>query len=176
MFMRNLSILALSFAFVTAAYALEAPHLGRPATPDYIKAYELDAMPDGRFLPEGHGTAKEGEAIFVEKCQSCHGEKGVKGIALALVGGQGTIGKNEIKPLRTVGSYWPYAPSIFSYIRRAMPYYESKSLSTDEIYALTAYLLALNKLIGEQDEMNAKTLGQVKMPWRDHFRPFKRGD
>jgi mono/diheme cytochrome c family protein len=161
---------------VSQAFAAETPNLGRIATPEEIATWDIDAMPDGRFLPAGSGNPQQGHAVYVEKCQSCHGEKGNDGFALPLVGGVGTIGKNDVKPLRTIGSYWPYAPSIFAYIRRAMPYYDTKSLSNDEIYAVTAYLLRLNGLIGEIDTMNAQTLAKVQMPWRDHFRPFIRGD
>ena len=91
-----------------------------------------------------------------------------------LVGGQGTIATT--KPVRTVGSYWPYAPTLFDYIRRAMPLPRSKSLSNDEVYAVAAYILNLNGVIGETDTLDAKTLPQVKMPNRDGFTPFHRGE
>lgn len=160
------------------ALAVEAPHLGQPATPDQIASYDIDVSPDGTGLPAGSGNPKQGEAVYAEKCQGCHGEKGVNGApgALPLAGGQGTIGKIDVKPLRTIGSYWPYATSVFAYIRRAMPFYDSKTLSNDEVYAVTAYLLRINNIIGEDDTMNAQTLPKVIMPWRDHFRPFVRGD
>jgi len=158
------------------ALAAESPNLGKAVTDDEIAAWDLDAMPDGRFLPAGSGTPEQGHTVYVEKCQSCHGPHGNDGTTLPLLGGVGTIGKNDVKPLRTIGSYWPYAPSIFAYIRRSMPYYDSKSLTNDEVYAVTAYLLRLNGLIGETDTMNAETLAKVEMPWRGHFRPFVRGD
>ena len=179
MSMRKSLLAAAVLALATrGALALEAPHLGQPATSDQIAAYDIDVSPDGSGLPPGSGTPKQGEAVYAEKCQGCHGEKGVNGMpgALALAGGQGTIGKIDVKPLRTIGSYWPYATSVFAYIRRAMPYYDTKTLSNDELYAVTAYLLQLNKIIGENDTMNAQTLPKVVMPWRDHFRPFVRGD
>src|SRR3954467_2843159 len=97
-------------------------------------------------------------------------------MTLPLLGGVGTIVNNDVKPLRTIGRSEPHAPSIFAYIRRSMPYYDSKSLTNDEVYAVTAYLLRLNGLIGETDTMNAETLAKVEMPWRGLFRPFVRGD
>ena len=160
----------------SGALAYEAPHLGQLATPAEISSYDIDASPDGTGLPPGSGAPKQGETVYVAKCQSCHGVGGVHGAALALAGGVGTIGKRDVKPLRTIGSYWPYATSVFAYIRRAMPFYDSKTLSNDELYAVTAYLLQINHIIGENDEMDAKTLPKVVMPWRDHFRPFVRGD
>ena len=169
--------LAGAFGLLAAhAQAAESPNLGQPITAQDIAPWDVDIMPDGRFLPAGSGTPQQGQAIYMEKCQACHGEKGNDGFALPLLGGVGTIGKNDVKPLRTIGSYWPYAPSIFGYIRRSMPYYEPKSLGNDELYSLTAYLLKINGLIGENDVMNAETLPKVQMPWRDHFRPFVRGD
>ena len=155
--------------------AAESPNLGRVATADEIATWDLDAMPDGRFLPAGSGSPNRAIPSTSRSASLATGQ-GNDGMTLPLIGGVGTIGKNEVKPLRTIGSYWPYAPSIFAYIRRAMPYYDSKSLTNDEIYAVTAYLLRLNDLIGETDTMDAQTLAKVQMPWRDHFRPFIRGD
>jgi len=105
--------------------------------------------------------------VYTQKCQSCHGEKGAGKPNDPLVGGQGTLTSKE--PVRTIGSYWPYATTVFDYVRRAMPYTESKSLTNEEVYAVTAYLLHLNGIIGPQDVMNAQTLPQVKMPNRDNF-------
>ena len=105
--------------------------------------------------------------MYTQKCQSCHGEKGAGKPNDPLVGGQGTLTSKE--PVRTIGSYWPYATTVFDYVRRAMPYTESKSLTNEEVYAVTAYLLHLNGIIGPQDVMNAQTLPQVKMPNRDNF-------
>jgi mono/diheme cytochrome c family protein len=155
---------------------IRAPALGATATPDQITSYDIDVSPDGKGLPPGSGAATQGEAIYAQKCQACHGPEGVHGQALTLVGGFGTIGKRDIKPLRTIGSYWPYATSVFAYVRRAMPYYDTKTLTNDELYSVTAYLLYLNKIIGHDDVMNQATLSAVKMPWRGHFRPFIRGD
>jgi cytochrome c len=170
---------AFSLAASTAALAQQAsstsPNLGRVATPDEIAAYDIDVSPDGQFLPAGSGTPKQGEAVYAQKCMGCHGPGGKGGPVMRLVGGEGTIGI-EKRPLKTVGSFWPYATSLFAYTRRSMPYYDSKSLTNDELYATTAYILFLNGLIGENDVMNAQTLAKVKMPNRDGFFPFKRGD
>jgi cytochrome c len=153
----------------------KTPMLGRVATPEEIAAYDIDANPDGSGLPPGKGTATEGAKIYEAKCQSCHGEK-AKGPNYALVGGMDTIGKGDHKkPLKTVGSFWPYATSVFAYIRRAMPYWESKSLTPDELYAVTAYILAENKIIGEKDVMDATTLAKVQMPNKDGFYPWRPG-
>lgn len=159
-----------------AAVAVESPNLGQPATPDEIASYDIDVEPDGSGLPPGSGTAKQGEAVYAKACQACHGEKGQKGPTLALAGGQGTIGKEGVKPLRTIGSYWPYATSVFAYVRRSMPFTKTKSLSNDELYQVTAYLLYINKIIGEDEVMDSRTLAKVQMPNRNGFRPFQPGD
>lgn len=148
----------------------ETPKLGRAASGAEIGSYDIDAEPDGSGLPAGRGTAKQGATVYAEKCQACHGEKGVKGPSTQLVGGIGTIGKgDEVKPIKTVGSYWPYATSVFAYIRRAMPYFETKSLTPNELYAVTAYILQLNGIVGENDVMDKTTLPKVQMPNKDGF-------
>ena len=113
-------------------------------------------------LPAGSGTPKQGEAVYTAKCVACHGEKGAGRPNDALVGGIGSL-PGDKPPMRTVGSYWPYATTIFDYVRRAMPYNESKSLTNDEVYAVTAYILQLNGIIGENDVTNAQTLPKVRM-------------
>ena len=158
------------------AVAVESPNLGQVATPDEIKSYDIDVEPDGSGLPPGSGTAKQGAAVYSEKCEACHGPGGQKGKTLALAGGVGTIGKPEVKPLRTIGSYWPYATSVFAYVRRAMPFYDTQTLSNDELYQVTAYLLYINKVVGEDEVMSQATLAKVQMPNRNGFRPFQRGD
>ncbi len=177
MFTRN-HLLAAGSALVVvcgAALAAVSPNLGRVATPEEIASWDLTVSPDGKGLPPGSGTPKQGEAVYVAKCIACHREKGAGNPADRLVGGQGTIGGDQ-RPIKTIGSYWPYATTIFAYIRRAMPFYETKSLNNDELYALTAYLLHLNGIIGENDTMNAQTLPKVRMPNRDGFVPFVRGN
>src|SRR5581483_6598164 len=130
-------------------------------TPDEIAAYDISADPNGDGLPPGSGTPRQGEAVYAAKCVSCHGEKGVDGPADRLVGGQGTL-TGDKRPIKTVGSYWPYATSVFAYIRRSMPFTEPKSLTPDETYAVTAYLLQLNGIIKSNEVMNAQTLPKVR--------------
>jgi S-disulfanyl-L-cysteine oxidoreductase SoxD len=145
----------------------ETPDLGRVATATEIAAWDISIPPDGSGLPPGRGTAVTGAAVYEQKCQSCHGAKGVGQPNDRLVGGQGTLATPG--PVKTIGSYWPYATTVFDYVRRAMPYVQPQSLSNDEVYALTAYLLHQNGIIGEGDEMNAQTLAKVNMPNRDNF-------
>jgi cytochrome c len=147
--------------------APETPNLGRAATPAEVAGWDISIAPDGRGLPSGRGTSAEGALVYAQKCQACHGEKGVNGPNDRLVGGQGTLGSKT--PVRTVGSYWPYATTVFDYVRRAMPYAQPQSLTDDETYAVTAYLLSLNGIIGDHDEMNAQTLPKVKMPNQASF-------
>jgi mono/diheme cytochrome c family protein len=145
----------------------ETPNLGRVATPGEIAGWDISIPPDGTGLPPGGGTAITGAAVYEEKCQACHGVKGGGQPNDRLVGGQGTLASTA--PVRTIGSYWPYATTVFDYVRRAMPYLQPQSLTNDEVYALTAYLLQQNGIIGERDEINAQTLPRVKMPNRDGF-------
>lgn len=145
----------------------ETPHLGLPATQAEIAAWDISVGPDGIGLPAGGGTAAKGAAIYEQKCQACHGVKGGGQPNDRLVGGRGTLAGKT--PVRTIGSYWPYATTVFDYVRRAMPYIQPQSLSNEEVYALTAYLLHLNGIIGEQDEINAQTLPKIAMPNRDNF-------
>ena len=152
---------------ISRALAADGPDLGREATPAEIAGWDISISPDGGGLPPGGGTAAGGAAVFAAKCQSCHGEKGVGQPNDRLVGGQGTLAGPT--PVRTVGSYWPYATTVFDYVRRAMPYPQPHSLTNDEVYAVTAYLLYLNGVIAEGDVINAQTLPQVKMPNRDNF-------
>lgn len=151
----------------SVAAASQGPQLGRPATPAEIAAVDLSIPPDGTGLPPGQGTAREGEAIFNRQCASCHGAKGVGGTNDRLAGGLGTLTTNQ--PIKTVGSYWQWATTLFDYTRRAMPYGAPMSLKDPEVYALTAYMLHINGIIGEEDVMNAHTLPRVKMPNRDNF-------
>ena len=157
----------LAFAASRSSVAQETPNLGRPATPAEIAGWDISIPPDGTGLPPGSGTSAQGAVVYTQKCQSCHGEKGAGKPNDQLVGGQGTL--TSASPVRTIGSYWPYASTVFDYVRRAMPYTESKSLTNEEVYAVTAYLLHLNGIIGAQDVIDAQTLPQVKMPNRDNF-------
>ena len=148
------------------------PGLGRAATPQEIAAWDISIPPSGEGLPAGAGTAKQGAAVYVAKCQSCHGEKGTGKPADALVGGIGSLASG--KPVMTVGSFWPYATTLFDYVRRAMPTTAPMSLTNEEVYAVSAYVLYLNGIIAEGAEMNAQTLPQVKMPNRDGFVDWSR--
>ena len=169
---REALVLAGCVVFVTGcagSATRETPNLGRPATPAEIAGWDISITPDGRGLPRGSGTASDGAFVYTQKCQACHGEKGVGGPNDRLVGGQGTLASKT--PVRTIGSYWPHATTVFDYVRRAMPFAQPQSLTDSEVYAVTAYLLSLDGIIGEQDVMNAETLPKVKMPNRDNFIP-----
>ncbi len=148
--------------------------LGRPATQAEIVAWDIDVRPDGEGLPEGQGTAVEGEEIYAEQCAACHGDFG-EGIDRwpVLVGGVDTL-END-RPVKTIGSYWPYASTIWDYVHRAMPFGEAQSLEDDEVYAITAYLLYMNDII-EDDEavLSHETFGDIVMPNADGFIPDNR--
>ena len=147
----------------------QAPRLGKPVSEAELRAWDISVHPDGTNLPSGSGTPAQGAKIYAEKCAACHGANGTGGRNARLVGGAPlTSGINTPK---TIAHFWPHATTIFHFTRRAMPWAMPRTLTDDEVYALTAYLLALNKLIGENDVMNAKTLPKVKMPNRDGFMP-----
>ena len=150
----------------------QAPNLGRAATAQEVAAWDISIPPSGAGLPKGSGTAKQGASVYAAKCLACHGERGVGKPADPLVGGIGSLATP--KPLRTVGSYWPYATTLFDYTRRAMPIANPQSLTNEEVYAVTAYVLYVNGIIAEDAEMNAKTLPLVKMPNRDGFVDWSR--
>ena len=157
-----------------AAFTAESPNLGRAATPEEIAAWDISIGPDGVGLPPRSGTPKQGEVVYAAKCVACHGEKGAGKPNDQLVGGLGTL-PGDKPPVKTVGSFWPYATTVFDYVRRAMPHNESKSLTNDEVYAVVAYILNLNGIIADVDTMDARTLPKVKMPNRDGFVTFSRG-
>src|SRR5205085_1562857 len=171
----SLLIAVCAFALISAvAVAAGGPNLGRVATPQEIAPWDVSIGPDGVGLPPGSGTPKQGETVYAAKCVACHGDKGTGAPNDRLVGGQGTL-PGDKPPVKTVGSFWPYATTVFDYVRRAMPYNESKSLTNDEIYAVVAYILNLNGIIADGDTMDAQTLQKVKMPNRDGFVTFSRG-
>jgi cytochrome c len=155
------------FAFPAVAFAA-GPNLGQPITAAELSVWNINVMPDGAGLPPGSGTSAKGAPIYAQKCAHCHGEQGKGGVNAAVVGGAPVKSMDSTK---TIANFWPYATTLFDFIRRAMPFQQPRSLSDDEVYAVTAYILALNKLIGEQDEMNAQTLPKVRMPNRDGFIP-----
>ena len=150
-----------------AAEAVKAPKLGTPMTAEEIAKWDLTIFPDGRGLPEGKGTAVEGKAIFEKQCASCHGDAGRGATAEELVGEPKPPSKDN--PSKTIGSYWPYATTLFDFTRRSMPPAAPGSLTADQVYAVSAYLLHANGIIGEKDEMTAATLAKIKMPNRDGF-------
>ena len=120
--------------------------IGREATPEEIAGWDIDIRPDGQGLPPGKGTVKQGEPLYVERCAACHGEFGESaGRWPILAGGAGTLASHD--PVKSVGSYWPYASTLLDYIRRSMPFGAAQSLTNDELYAITAYVLYLNDVI-----------------------------
>ena len=145
--------------------------LGKSINESQIAAWNIDIAPNGDGLPPGGATAKQGEKVYQEKCAACHGNQGQGGVANRLVGGGGL---NTDKPIKTVGSYWPYATTLFDYTKRAMPHSQPQSLTNDEVYATTAYILYMNKIITADQVMNAKTLPLIKMPNRDGFIPIEK--
>jgi mono/diheme cytochrome c family protein len=171
MLMRNRLIAASAVLSLSAAALAETPDLNRPATPEEIALWDISIGPDGAGLPPGSGTPQQGEAVYTAKCLPCHGEKGAGKPNDQLVGGIGTLTGAQA-PVKTVGSFWPYATTLFDYVRRAMPLNAPKSLSDDEVYAVAAYLLQLNGIIGDGDAMNAQSLPKVRMPNHDGFVPF----
>jgi cytochrome c len=158
---------------LTATASAQAPKFGQPIAPADVAPWDISIGPDGAGLPSGRGTAAQGEAVYAAKCQACHGEKGAGRPNDALVGGKGSLEAGK-PPVKTVGSYWPYATTLFDYIRRAMPFTESKALTNDEVYAVSAYILSLNEIIGKEDVLDAQSLPKVRMPNRDGFIPFPR--
>ena len=146
------------------------PTIGRSPTPSEMKFWSVPIAPTGRGLPAGRGNALQGRTVFLRKCAGCHGDlgEGHDPVGPQLVGGIGSLATTH--PVLTVGSYWPYSTSVWDYIHRAMPYYpDPGTLTADETYAVTAYILELNGLIGRMEEMNGITLPKVKMPNRDGF-------
>jgi S-disulfanyl-L-cysteine oxidoreductase SoxD len=168
-------LLLVGSLLVSDAHAqLRTYGVGRPPTGEEVKAWDRTIPFDGEGLPPGRGTAALGQSIYVNRCAACHGERGENGKYDRLAGGRGTLTTD--KPILTVGSFWPHAPTLWSYINRAQPVDQPGSLTADQVYAVTAYLLYLNGIIGEHDVMDARTLRQVTMPNRDGFVPDPRPD
>jgi len=163
----QISLLVAVAAVAASAHAQERYGIGRPATPAEIAGWNIDVGRDGSNLPPGSGSVARGKIVFGEQCAACHGAEGQGGLGDRLAGGQGTLASP--KPVRTVGSYWPYAPTLFDYIRRAMPQNAPQSLSNDDVYAVSAYIINLNGLLPADGTLDAKTLAAIKMPNRSMF-------
>src|ERR1700761_7235760 len=171
-----------ALALLTLAAAASLAHaetqghygIGRPATEAEIAGWNIDIGRNGENLPSGSGTVSHGREVFAQQCAACHGEKGGGGVGERLVGGQGTIATP--KPIKTVGSFWPYAPTLFDYIRRAMPQNAPQSLSNEDVYAVSAYILNMNGLLPADATLDAKTLSEIKMPNREMFTGDPRPD
>ncbi len=167
------SLLAVVAALSTQAQAPDFPNVGRKPTQEEIHAWDISVGPEGKELPPGSGTAKEGAALYAKKCVACHGAdlQGNRAVAAPrLMGGEGTL--TTLHMQRSIGSYWPYATTIWDYINRAMPMGQGGSLKPDEVYALTAFLLYKNNIIKETDVIDEKTLPKVRMPNRPNFIPL----
>lgn len=168
-----MSSISKAFFAGVIALALVSPVLaydfGRPATPAEIALWDIDVRPDGKGLPPGSGTVAHGKEVFADNCSACHGDNGVGGIKDRLVGGKGTLASDA--PVKTVGSYWPYATTLFDYIHRAMPYQAPGSLSDDDTYAVTAYILSLNGILSVDGKLDRASLPKIRMPNRDGFVP-----
>jgi mono/diheme cytochrome c family protein len=160
-----LIVLALTSAATVQA---QSPYgIGRPAMPAEIAGWNIDIDRYGNNLPPGSGSISQGRKVFDQQCAACHGAKGGGGVGDRLVGGQGTLATPE--PIRTVGSYWPYAPTLFDYIRRAMPQNAPQSLGSGDVYAVSAYILSLNGLLSADATLDATTLSAISMPNRSMF-------
>jgi len=165
--------LAAAGLLAMAAATAQGPRygIGRPATAEETAGWNIDVTPDGAGLPAGHGSVREGARIYALACASCHGANGGGGAVERgppLAGGRGSLATAH--PDKTVGSYWPYATTLFDYIRRAMPYNAPESLTADEVYAVSAYVLYLNGIVAEGAQLDADTLAKIRMPNRLGFK------
>src|SRR6058998_674975 len=174
--MSRCSAIVLSLLMASIPLAAQSPAfgVGRPLTAEEVRDFSTGIAPDGTGLPEGSGTAVAGRDVFAAQCARCHGPKGEGDVGPVLVGGQGTL--RTARPLKTVGSYWPYATTLWDYINRAMPFDHPGTLTADQVYATTAYLLYLNGIVGERDVMDRHALPRVTMPNRSGFVPDPRPD
>jgi len=166
-FKHAIFVASVCMASMGGALLAETPNRGKPIDEAAIAPWDISILPDGTGLPKGSGTPEQGAPIFAEKCSGCHGENGKGGEANALISDRELIGISAAQ--KTIKNFWPYSTTVFDFIRRAMPFQMPHSLNDDEVYALTAYILAGNKLIGPNDAMDAQTLPKVKMPNHDNF-------
>lgn len=155
------------FVFGGAAAVAQTYGIGRGASEREIAAWDIDVTPDGKGLPRGSGSVAQGKAVYDQHCTACHGAKGEGKPADRLVGGQGTL--KSARPVKTVGSFWPYATTVYDYVNRAMPYNAPQSLAPDQVYAVTAYVLHLNGILGADAVLDAQSLPKVQMPNRAGF-------
>ena len=175
MFKNILLLLGMAGAVVLVNAQAPRAQLGRAPSAEELQRENITVLPDGTGLPPGQGTAAEGETLYGSRCSACHGADGDKaGAGPQLVGGSGTL--TSANPVKTIGSYWPYATTIWDYIHRAMPYDRPGSLTADQIYSLTAYLLYRNHIVARDEVISEKTLPRVRMPNRDGFMPDGRPD
>ena len=166
--MRNILILIfIQILHIQNAYAQEKPALGRVVSVEELSALENTVLPNGEGLPAGSGNATDGKVLYQSNCLACHGAGGKGGTNNQLVGGHGTLTSKH--PVKTVGSYWPFATTLYDYIHRAMPYPSPGSLTDDEVYAVTAYILFMNDIIEKDLVLNAKNLPEIKMPNHDNI-------
>ena len=170
---RSVSLALLFVLLATPALAQTKPRtygIGQPAMPAQIAGWDIDVRPDGQGAPPGQGSVKAGEKVYLEKCAACHGEFGESAGRWPIVaGGDGTLASDD--PVKSVGSYWPYASTVMDYIRRAMPFGNAQSLANDELYAVTAYVFYLNDIIKDEHfELNANSFKTIKLPNEPNFR------
>ncbi len=161
-----MAALAIVVSSSTSFGSEQIPRLGKPASVEHMTMWDLSIGQDGSNLPEGRGSVRQGEQLYNERCAACHGESG-DNPRLPLAGGQGSL--TDVVPQKTVGSFWPYATTLFDYTRRSMPYDSPKSLSNNEVYALVAYMLWLNDVLDEESVLDATSLAEIRMPNRDGF-------
>ena len=162
-----LSLTVAAWLLMPTVCGAQSPNLGRPITPEEIQKLNITVAPDGTGLPPGSGSVSAGAAVYAKSCQGCHGSQGAGKPQDQLTGGVGTLA--TAKPVKTPASYWPVATTLFDYIRRAMPITSPQSLSNDEVYAVTAYILSIDGIVPADAVLDAKTLPRVKMPNRDGF-------
>jgi len=161
-------VLTAALAALPAVAKVGEYGIGEPATPEEIAGWDIDIRPDGKGLPPGSGSVEDGEMLYEEKCASCHGSFG-EGVGRypVLAGGEGTL--TDERPDRTVGSYWPYASTLWDYIHRAMPFPQPQSLTDEEVYAITAYVLNLNDIVDDDFVLTQDNLASIEMPNKDGF-------
>lgn len=168
MFMPRAALLLMAAWSVAALVrAADGPKLGRELTPEEVRKVDITVAPDGSGLPPGSGSVAAGAAVYAQKCQSCHGQDGAGKPQDQLTGGVGSLASG--KPVKTPVSFWPSATTVFDYIRRAMPISAPQSLTNNEVYAVTAYLLSIDGVVSKDAVLDAKSLPQVKMPNREGF-------